>query len=81
MRRIAVLFFLLSVVATPSHALNIWDKIRYKEVRLTGTSNSRVLVDRATNEVAYVKVFKKWEAPDAYQRKSLQRSYDLMIAK
>ena len=81
MRKIIVLLLLLSVVATPSYALSIWEKIKYKEVQLTGASNNRVLIDRSTNEVAYVRMFKKWEVPDALQKSSLQRSYDLMSAK
>ena len=48
MRKLIVLLMLLSIIATPSYALNILDKIRYEETRL---GSERVLVNRFTGKV------------------------------
>lgn len=81
MKKIIILLLLLSVAATPSYALNIWDRIRYKEVRLAGSAQNNVLVDRLTGEVAYIMVFKRWQVPTDDQKAQLQHSYDMMCAK
>lgn len=52
MKKIIVLVLLLSIIATPSYALNIFEKLLYKEVQLSG---ERVLVNKMTG-----KVEKKW---------------------
>ena len=48
MKKIIVFLLLLSVIATPSYALNFFEKMKYKEVRLDG---EKVLVNRLTGRV------------------------------
>jgi len=48
MKKVVALLLLLSVVASPSYALNLLDKLMYKEVRLGG---EKVLVNRVTGKV------------------------------
>lgn len=48
MKKIIVLLILLSIFAVPAHALNILDKLRYKEVQL---GREKVLVNRITGRV------------------------------
>ncbi|MCX5712610.1 MAG: hypothetical protein NTY47_06050 [Candidatus Omnitrophica bacterium] len=48
MKKIVVLLLLLSIIATPSYALNIVEKLVYKEVRL---GSDKVLVNKLTDKV------------------------------
>lgn len=48
MKKIMVLLLLLSIIATPSYALSLLDKLIYNEVRLGQES---VLVNRITGQV------------------------------
>ena len=48
MKKIIVLLLLLSIIATPSYALNIFDRIMYKEVQL---GREKVLVNQFTGKV------------------------------
>ena len=58
MKKFIVLLLLLSVIATPSYALNLIDRIRYNEVRLEGEN---VLVNRFTGRVEQKFTGKKYE--------------------
>ena len=48
MKKIIVLVLLFSIIATPLYALNLLDRIKYKQVQL-GTN--KVLVNRFTGKV------------------------------
>ena len=48
MKKVVVLLLLLSVVAAPSYALNILDRLIYKEAQLGG---EKVLVNKMTGKV------------------------------
>ena len=58
MRKIVILLLLVFAIATPSHALNILDKLIYKEVRLDG---GNVLVNKITGKVEKKLVDNKYE--------------------
>ena len=58
MRKIIVLLLLFSIIATPLYALNILDRIIYKEVRLGG---EKVLVNKTTGKVEKKLVDNKYE--------------------
>jgi len=48
MKKFIVLLLLLSIIATPAYALNILERLIYKEVRVDG---EKVLVNKATGKV------------------------------
>ncbi len=58
MKKIVVLLMLLSMIATPLYALNILEKLIYKEVRVSG---EKVLVNKATGKVEKKLVDNKYE--------------------
>lgn len=58
MKKIIVLLLLFSIITAPSYALNILDRLIYKEVRLGG---EKVLVNRATGKVEKKLVDNKYE--------------------
>jgi len=58
MKKVIALLLLLSVIATPSYALNILDRLRYQEVQL---GSDRVLVNRITGRVEQILVDNKYE--------------------
>ena len=51
--KIITMLLLLSIIATPSYALNFFEKIKYKEVRL---GNEKVLVNKITGRVERILV-------------------------
>jgi hypothetical protein len=57
-RKITALLLLLYVIASPSYALNLLDRIRYKEVRL---GNEKVLVNNITGKVEKKLIDNKYE--------------------
>jgi len=58
MKKFIVLLLLLSVIATPSYALNFFEKIKYREARL---GNEGILVNRITGKVEQRWVGKRYE--------------------
>lgn len=58
MKKVIALFLLLSLVAAPSYALNIFDRLIYKEVQMGG---ERVLVNKITDRVEKRLVNGKYE--------------------
>lgn len=48
MKKVIALLLLLSVIATPSYALNLLDRLKYQEVQL---GSDRVLVNKITGKV------------------------------
>lgn len=58
MKKFIVLLLLLSIIATPSYALNIFDKIKCKEAKLGG---EKVLVNRFTGKVEQRLIDKEYE--------------------
>ena len=58
MKKVIVLLLLFSIIAAPSYALNILDKLIYKEVRLGG---EKVLVNKATGKVEKKLVDNRYE--------------------
>lgn len=58
MNKIIALLLLLSVIATPAHALNILEKLIYKEVRLGG---DKVLVNKITGKAEKKLVDNKYQ--------------------
>jgi len=52
-KKIIILLLLLSIIATPSYALNLFERIRYKEVRL---GSEKVLVNKITGKVERILV-------------------------
>ncbi|MDP2929948.1 MAG: hypothetical protein Q8O01_07840 [Candidatus Omnitrophota bacterium] len=58
MKKIVVLLMLFLMIATPLYALNILEKLLYREVRLGGES---VLVNKATKKVEKKLVNNKYE--------------------
>ncbi|MCX5666353.1 MAG: hypothetical protein NT036_04830 [Candidatus Omnitrophica bacterium] len=58
MKKIVVLLMLLSMIATPLYALNILEKLIYKEVRVSG---EKVLVNKVTGKVEKKLVDNKYE--------------------
>jgi len=57
-KKTIVLLLLFSIIATPLHALNILEKLIYKEVRL---GNEKVLINKATRKVEKKLVGNKYE--------------------
>lgn len=59
MKKTVVLLLLLTIItATPSYALNFFEKIKYAEVRL---GSEQVLVNRFTGRVEHVWAGKRYE--------------------
>jgi len=58
MKKTIVLLLLFSIIATPLHALNILEKLVYKEVRI---GNEKVLVNRLTDKVEKKLLDNKYE--------------------
>ena len=61
MKKIIISLLLLSVLSTPSYAINLLEKIAYREV-LVKSYNQRLLVGRVTGEVMYL-----WQRPTPVQ--------------
>lgn len=53
MKKIIVTLALIFILATPSHALSLFDKLMYKKDVLR-SNNKQVLVSRLTGEIKYV---------------------------
>jgi len=56
-KKLIVLLLLLTMIATPLHALSIFDSIIYKEVQL---GREKVLVNRITGKVAQILINGKY---------------------
>ena len=54
MKKNIIVLLLVLVIATPSYAMNIIDKILYKQVVLRNNNAGTVLVNRLTGRVEYV---------------------------
>lgn len=54
MKKNVIVLLLILSIATPSHAMNIIDKILYKPVILRNNNGVTVLVNRLTGKVEYV---------------------------
>jgi len=57
MKRVICLLALFSIIATPLYALNLFERIKYKEVRL---GDETVLVNRITGKVEHKLVNKMY---------------------
>ena len=53
MKKTIAILALLFIFTTPSHALNLFDKLMYKKDVLR-SNNTQVLVNRLTGEIKYV---------------------------
>ena len=51
--KLAIIFLLLLVIATPSHAINLLEKIVYKK-DVIKVYNTKILVNPVTNEIKYI---------------------------
>lgn len=58
MKKITILLLLLSMIATPSYALNILERLIYKEASIGG---DKVLVNKVTKKVEKKLVDNKYE--------------------
>ena len=58
MKKLIVLLLLFSAIAAPAYALNILERLIYKEVRVDG---GKVLVNKATDKVEKKLVDNKYE--------------------
>ena len=58
MKKFVVLLLLLSIITTPSYALNLFERMRYKEVQL---GRNRVLVGRFTGKVEQILVDNQYQ--------------------
>jgi hypothetical protein len=54
MKKFIIVLLLVLMIATPSYAMNIVDKIFYKPVVLRNNNGVTVLVNRLTGRVEYV---------------------------
>ena len=68
MKKFVIILLLVLVIATPSYAMNIVDKILYKPVILRNNNGVTVLVNRLTGRVEYVMSGMQYvPIPDVYK--------------
>jgi len=76
MRKLIVALFLLAVIATPSYAFNMIDKMIYKKDVLRG-NNKPVMVNRLTKEVKYIQRSDgQWVEASGQWKEQYQKMYD-----
>ena len=78
--KLAIIFLLLLVIATPSHAINLLEKIVYKK-DVIKVYNTKILVNPVTNEIKYIwcRVSPKdgyWMSLDGQAKQQYQAIYD-----
>jgi len=79
MKKIIIALLLISIIATPCYAVNIFDKIIYKTVVLCAI-HMTALVNRITGEVKYIRLNNgKWELLTGAWKSQCQSMYEAQI--
>lgn len=80
MKKIIIGLLFISIITTPCYAVNVFDKIVYKEVVLRAT-HIHILVNRLTGEVKYVVLRnRKTMLLTGTSKRQYQASYDAQNA-
>lgn len=74
-KKFIIILLLTLTITTPSYAMNLIEKIIYKEVVLRNNAGAVVLVNRLTGQVEYVKSGEEYVHLEDKYKKQFQAVY------